>query len=68
MNYEPCEHTFETCDACAVKQAEARIAELERLLTLAVGWLQDPSAFWGTNEATQFIRDLDTAMNGTEQT
>jgi hypothetical protein len=29
VNYHPCEHSPETCDSCALKQAEARLAALE---------------------------------------
>lgn len=32
MTYEPCEHTPDTCDSCALRQAEARIEKLERAL------------------------------------
>lgn len=49
LDYEPC-------------PSRARITELERLLELAAGWLQDPSAFWGTSEGTKFIQDLDAAL------
>lgn len=46
MRYLPCEHVADTCDSCALRQAEARVAELKAnhdAMLVALGWVRDYS-------------------------
>lgn len=40
MRYLPCEHVADTCNSCALTQAEARVAELEAVLR-RLEWVVD---------------------------
>ena len=46
----------------AYRGACMRREELQRLLEQALGWLQDPSGFWGTPAGRQFVKDAENAL------
>jgi hypothetical protein len=70
MKYLPCEHTPDTCDSCALKQAEAHIERLEKAVRYEVEtglWNVCGYEAFGDNDIPAVCRRLKAALSTDNQ-